>query len=251
MSETAGAGSGRRASYVYLHGFASSPGSTKATVFRAWLAARGHRLVVPELAPDFAHTTIAGQLAIAERAVGDGPAVVFGSSLGGWIATILAASRPRAVAALVLFAPAFGFAARWLARLGDATTARWRAEGSLPVFHYATGAAIPLGVAFLDDVVRWPPAPEVAVPALVHAGRDDDLVPLEAIAPWARARPDRELVVWDAGHDLGTVLDPLWERTADWLDRRGLLCNPPACGDTVRRGGNRAGRRRLRRGRPP
>ena len=207
---------------VYLHGFASGPGSTKASCFHTRLAGRGLALAVPDLAPDFACTTIGSQLAIADEAVGDGPAVVFGSSLGGWLATLLAARRPQAVAALVLFAPAFGFAARWQARLGAEVVARWRAQGVLPMYHYAAGREVPLRIGFLDDAVGWPPAPDIPCPALVHAGRFDDLVPLDAIAPWAAARPGRELVVWESGHELGDVLEAMWQRTAGWLASRAL-----------------------------
>ena len=45
---------------VYLHGFASSPGGTKASFFRDRLRTLGLHLRVPELAPDF-RIEIAGQ----------------------------------------------------------------------------------------------------------------------------------------------------------------------------------------------
>jgi len=105
---------------------------------------------------------------------------------------------------------------------GAEVVARWRAQGVLPMYHYAAGREVPLRIGFLDDAVGWPPAPDIPCPALVHAGRFDDLVPLDAIAPWAAARPGRELVVWESGHELGDVLEAMWQRTAGWLASRAL-----------------------------
>ena len=99
---------------AYLHGFASGPGSTKAEFFRARLAALGATLEIPDLAPDFTHQTVTGQLAVVDAILARGPAVLLGSSLGGHLATLAAARNPERVRGLVLFAPAFGFAARWV-----------------------------------------------------------------------------------------------------------------------------------------
>ena len=212
-----------RRTLVYLHGFASGPGSTKAQFFRARLAALGAALEIPDLAPDFTHLTVSGMLGIVDAILARGPAVLLGSSLGGYVAALAAARSPARVSGLVLFAPAFGFAARWAARIGPAALARWRVEGTTPVFHYGLGRELPLGVELLDDAARYPDEPEVRCPALVFAGRHDEAVPLAAVERFARARPERELVVLDAGHELTDVLEPLWERTAAFLRARAAL----------------------------
>jgi pimeloyl-ACP methyl ester carboxylesterase len=202
---------------AYLHGFASGPGSTKARFFGARLAAEGKTLAVPDLAPDFTHFTITSMVEIVERLVGDGPAVLLGSSLGGWVATLIAARRPERIRALVLFAPAFGFAERWQARIGAEALARWRREGSMPVFHYGHGREVPLAVGLLDDAGRHDPEPDPRCPALVFAGRRDDAVPLACVEQFTAGRPERELVVFDTGHDLNDVLEPMWERMRAFL----------------------------------
>jgi uncharacterized protein len=202
---------------AYLHGFASGPGSTKARFFGARLAAEGKTLAVPDLAPDFTHLTITGMVEIVETLVGDGPAVLLGSSLGGWVATLVAARRPERISALVLFAPAFGFAARWQERIGAPALARWRREGSMPVFHYGHEREVPLDVGLLDDAVRYPAEPDPRCPALVFAGRRDDAVPLAYVEHFTAGRPERELVVFDTGHDLNDVLEPMWERMRAFL----------------------------------
>ena len=72
---------------VYLHGFASSPQSSKARYFARRFAEKGIEFVVPQLDQgDFEHLTITGQLAVVETAVAGKPAVLMGSSLGGYLA---------------------------------------------------------------------------------------------------------------------------------------------------------------------
>jgi pimeloyl-ACP methyl ester carboxylesterase len=206
---------------VYLHGFASGPGSTKAQFFRGRLAALGVDLAIPDLAPDFTHMTVTSQLGIVEALVAAGPAVLLGSSLGGYLAALAAGRDPERVRALVLFAPAFGFAQRWEERIGPDAYARWRARGTVEVFHYGLGRELPLGIGLLDDAQRWPEEPDPSCPALVLAGRHDDAVPLPTVEAFAGRRPGRELVVYDAGHELTEVLEPMWERTRDFLARLG------------------------------
>lgn len=202
---------------LYLHGFASSPASAKASFFRSRLRELGLELRAPDLAPDFRRMTITSQLAIAEPLLERGPTIVLGSSLGGYLATLLAERHPERVAGMVLFAPAFGFARRWEARLGPAAMARWRSERTLRVFHYGLGREVPLGIGLLDDAARHADEPDPRCPALVFAGARDDTVPLGAVESFARRRPERQLVVLDAGHELTEVLEPMWQLTHGFL----------------------------------
>ena len=206
--------------FLYLHGFASGPASTKATFFAARLRALGETVEVPDLAPDFTHLTIASMLGIVEPLLPSEPGVLLGSSLGGYLATLVAARHADRVRALVLFAPAFGFVQRWEARIGPAAVAAWRTRGVAPVFHYGRGGDEPLAFYILDDGRRWPEEPDPPTPTLVFAGRFDEAVPLDAVTAFARKRPERrELVVMDSGHELTDVLEPMWERTLAFLRR--------------------------------
>jgi pimeloyl-ACP methyl ester carboxylesterase len=208
---------------IYLHGFASGPGSTKAQFFRARLAGVGADLAVPDLAPDFTRVTVSGMLDVVEPLVEPGT-VLLGSSLGGYLATLVASRRPDLVRGLVLFAPAFGFAARWEARLGPEAVAAWRARGTMPVMHYGSGREEPLAFDLIADARRYPETPDPPCPALVFAGRRDDTVPFDGIAAFAALRPAlRELVVLDAGHEMTEVVEAMWERTAGFLRRLGVL----------------------------
>jgi pimeloyl-ACP methyl ester carboxylesterase len=174
---------------------------------------------VPDLAPDFTHVTVSGMLAIVEPLLEPGT-VLLGSSLGGYLGSLVASRRPDRVRGLVLFAPAFGFAGRWEARLGSEGVTEWRRRGTMPVMHYGTGREEPLAFDLIADARRHPETPDPPCPALVFAGRRDDTVPLDGIAAFVQRRPTmRELVVLDAGHEMTEVVEPMWERTADFLRR--------------------------------
>jgi pimeloyl-ACP methyl ester carboxylesterase len=207
---------------AYFHGFASGPASTQAQLVRSRLAELGHELVIPDLAPDFTRQTITTQLAIAEQMLAEEPAILMGSSLGGYLAALVAARRPERVRALILLAPAFAFAPRWEAQLGPDVMAHWRRHGVMPVMHYGREREELLSVELLDDARRHPDEPDPVAPALVIAGRFDDAVPLASVEAFAAKRPERELVVYDAGHQLTEVLEPMWERMCQFLSRFGI-----------------------------
>ena len=178
---------------------------------------------MPDLAPDFTHVTVSGMLDIVAPLVETGT-VLLGSSLGGYLAALVAQRQPDRVRGLVLFAPAFGFAARWEERLGAAGVTEWRRRGTIPVMHYGSGREEPLAFDLIADARRHPETPDPPCPALVFAGTRDETVPLDGIAAFADRRPTmRELVVLDAGHEMTEVVEPMWERTVAFLRRIGAL----------------------------
>ena len=202
--------------YVYLHGFASGPGSTKARVFRERMAAAGCEISVPTLDEgDFTGLTITRQLAVARREVewASGPVRLIGSSMGGYLAALVAARDPR-VEALVLMAPAFDIQAGWRARYGEAKLAEWRRLGARPTFHYAHGTERPIGYGLYEDMGRHDPRPRISVPALVFIGRRDDVVDPAAVEAWARANPTARLVWLDSGHELTDQIETIWSLSA-------------------------------------
>jgi predicted esterase YcpF (UPF0227 family) len=135
---------------VYLHGFASSPHSSKAQFFRQKFEATGVAMEIPQLDEGrFEELTISGQLRVVERAVGDQPAILIGSSLGGYLAALYASRQTAQVEKLVLLAPAFQFPRRWRERYSDQEWERWKSEGSTPVFHYGEGRERLLGYQFV------------------------------------------------------------------------------------------------------
>ncbi len=85
---------------LYIHGFNSSSGSSKAQQLLAWLKAQGRE---KEFAcPDLPHQPCKA-VALLEGILASSPTPVrlIGSSLGGFYATVLAARHPSVKAALV------------------------------------------------------------------------------------------------------------------------------------------------------
>ena len=212
-----------RRRFLYLHGFASSPLSKKAAEFARRLREYGIELEIPDLAEgDFRSTTITRQLDVVRRTLQGDPAVLIGSSLGGYLAALYAARHPE-VDRIVLLAPAFGLAGRWEELLGPEALEEWRRSGERRFFHYAADREEPLAYEFYEDARRWEDFPYVEQPALICHGTRDEIVPAAAAREFTRRNPRVTLRLYDAGHDLLEVTGPIWEAVAGFLglEKRG------------------------------
>jgi pimeloyl-ACP methyl ester carboxylesterase len=204
-------------SFVYLHGFASSPQSKKAQFFRKRFAEKGLALEIPALdGGDFTHLTITGQLQILDDVVAGRSAVLLGSSLGGYLAALYAALHSN-VAKLVLLAPAFRFPSRWRERHSPEDVERWQRDGAIPIFHYGYNREVPLGYQLMEDSLKYEDEPEFAQPALVLHGRMDPVVPPSISTGYAARHSNVTLRLFDSGHELTEVLEDLWEETTTFL----------------------------------
>jgi len=202
---------------IYLHGFASGPGSAKAHYFRKKFAERGVSLEVPDLAEgDFENLTIGRQLSVIERTAGDAPVILIGSSLGGYLAALYAAGHPE-VLRLVLLAPGFYFPQRWPESLGEEKLQEWRRNGTTEVFHYADRRTRKLGYQIVDEAIQYDPSPSFAQPALLIHGTRDKVVPVGRSEDFARAHGNVQLRLVGSGHELTDVLDLIWEQIEDFL----------------------------------
>lgn len=203
---------------IYLHGFASGPGSKKATLLRERFREQGIELCVPDLAEgDFEHLTITRQLALVERLAGGRAVSLIGSSMGGYLAALYAARHPG-VERVVLLAPAFGFARRLPSFLTAEQFAAWERTGGHEFFHYGEGRPVRLHFGLIEDARRYEEFPEVTQPALIlHGARDRD-VPWELSARYAETRPNVRLVPLDDGHELADSLERVWLETRAFFD---------------------------------
>ena len=203
--------------FVYLHGFASGPSSSKALLFRERLASLGIELLVPALeGGDFEHLTISGQLERVGQLVGNRAATLIGSSMGGYLSALYATQHP-AVERLILLAPAFGFANRWPETLGAETVAHWRSSGYYDVYHYAQQRSARVHYGLLEDAGRYPAYPDFEQPALILHGRRDDVVPLAYSEHFEREHPNVQLQVLDTDHQMTDSLPRIWEASRTFL----------------------------------
>ncbi len=203
--------------FVYLHGFASSPGSRKARFFEERFRELGIGLEIPELvAGDFRDLTLTRQLKVIERVCRDEPVSLIGSSMGGYLAALYAA-RHAEIQKLVLLAPAFSFASRWPETLGVPAMEQWKRTNSLEVFHYAQNRVAELGYQLIEDARQYEAYPDFRQPALIFQGKRDTIVLPEYAVAFAGAHSNAKLLLLDSDHDLVNVLDEMWRETEKFL----------------------------------
>ena len=199
----------------YLHGFASSPRSTKVGYFSERLREHGIEVRCPDFnQPDFSTLTLTrmfDQLGAELARLAGAPATLIGSSLGGTLA-ILAAERFAAqVDRLVLMAPAVMFAKPGHHLLPPEKIEEWRRRGSLPFFHYADEHERELNVAFYEDSLRYDAFhAAVTQPALIFQGLRDASVDYRTVEAFARTRPNVTLSLLDDDHQLIASLPRMW-----------------------------------------
>ncbi len=181
---------GRGPTVVWLGGFMSDMTGTKAQALANWALANGRAVLRfdylghGQSSGAFRAGTITRWRADALAAIAsltEGPLVLVGSSMGGWISCLVAAEIPDRLHAMVLIAPAADFTEA-LMKPGlppEAHEAIARdGEWIRPSLYEPTGYPITKGL--LDDGARWTilggPVP-VDVPVRILQGREDPDVP--------------------------------------------------------------------------
>jgi uncharacterized protein len=215
--------------FLWVHGFASGPSSSKGRFAKDRLRERGVDLAIPDFnEPSFFDLTVTRMLARIDDLAGDDqPAILFGSSLGGFAAATWAAVRRERAKALVLLAPAFDLAPRWAARMGPQEVAQWRLRGRYAFDHYARARKEELSWAFLEDAGRHQSFPLPLCPTLVIQGTRDEVVdPLLAREFVRRMEGRARLVELDEGHELTADLPALWKGIEGFLVAQALLPTP-------------------------
>jgi uncharacterized protein len=208
---------------IYLHGFASSPASTKARWFGRALARHSLEIACPDLnQPAFETLTVTRMIEQAHAAIRSAPAepvALIGSSLGAFVALLAAAAdRGGRVDRLVLLAPALDFGGNRLRDLGGHGIAEWRARGSLTVFHHGDGVPRDVGFALYEDAAAHDAlAVPLPVPALVFQGRHDQSVNPAMVEAWAAGQSKVDLRLLDDDHQLTASMETIWPEVERFL----------------------------------
>ena len=205
----------------YLHGFASSPQSTKVGYFTERLLEHGIAVRCPDFnQPDFTTMTLTRML---EQLGGElsslpGPATLIGSSLGGTLAILAAIRFARQVERLILLAPAVMFAKPGHHLLPPERITEWERRGSLPFFHHGAGGERDLNYAFYEDSLRYDAFNAAfGQPAMIFQGLRDASVDYRTVEAFAKTRTNVTLSLLEDDHQLIASLPRIWESVADVL----------------------------------
>ena len=205
--------------YIYLHGFASSLRSSKATYLRDRFAEINLDLKVLDLNQGgFSSLTLTRQIE-QTVAVPDNqtPITLIGSSFGGLTSAWVAQTNVR-VQNLILLAPAFGFPQSWYSRLQPEQIEQWRKSGYLSVYHYGENKQLPLHYKFLQDAENYPVTGLTrSLPTLIIHGIHDDVVPIQVSRDYAKQHSQVELVELNSDHGLNDAKARIWQEIKQFL----------------------------------
>ena len=206
----------------YLHGFVSSPKSTKVQYFTERLAARGIPVRCPDFnEPEFRTMTMTRMLdqldaELSAATSSPGPAALIGSSLGGTLAILAAARFGARVGRLVLLAPAVMFGDPDHHLLSGAELARWKERGEYEFLHYGHDNGptmrLPLSYAFYEDSLKYDTFGTLfPQPTLIVQGTRDALVNPQDVERFAATRANVTLSLLDDDHQLISSLPRIWK----------------------------------------
>ncbi len=201
-------------SYIYLHGFASSPWSNKAIYLRDRFAEVNIKLNVLDLnQDDFFHLTLSRQIHQVESEIKNQstPIILIGSSFGGLTSTFLA-ERNLNIKAIILLAPAFNFLSHLRQNFGEEKLQKWQERGNYWIYHYGEKNYSLLSYNFITDLMKYQEQKlQRTLPTLIFHGIDDGTIPIQASREFAAKRPWVELIELDSDHTLGNVLETVWQ----------------------------------------
>jgi pimeloyl-ACP methyl ester carboxylesterase len=208
---------------VFLHGFLSSRGGTKATFLTQKLAGFSevafHVLEFNPTPRDFEYMTVTGEINRLRQYVLDHHITslsLIGSSLGGQVA-LHYGHRYGGVTQMLLLAPALYYDA---SRYPENELANWQSSGVQDVWHDAFQQDLPLRYEFhLDRLLYRLPVPPPAPITIIH-GKYDTIIPIGQSRQYATQYPEQvQLVEVDADHRLSNQLERIWSQVQELLAR--------------------------------
>jgi hypothetical protein len=214
--------------WLYLHGFASGPDSTKGVRLAEHLhETYGIHLERLNLrVPSMERLRASAILDHVEAVMGAPshvPTVLIGSSFGGWL-SMRVAERNENIVGLVLLAPAIRLAARWKHTMPEAIDA-WARSGWMEVDDHVEGCKTKIDYGFFEDLERIEARgqPDLFIPTLIVHGRRDDVVPIDGSRQCAETHTPVKMVEVDDGHQLSAALPTIREELDRFIQTHELL----------------------------
>ena len=216
--------SGRGPTVVWLGGFRSDLGGTKAQAIAEWAQKRGQAYLRfdyqghGQSSGAFEDGTISrwrqDALAVIDELT-EGPLVLVGSSMGGWISCLVAAVRPERLACVLLIAPAPDFTESLMkpALPPEALSALAQHGAWTVPPAFGGGDSYTLTRTFLEDGARWSVLPgpvPIRCPVRILQGGLDEPVPWTHALELAHAIEGQDVVfslIKDGDHRLSRPQD--------------------------------------------
>ena len=209
--------------FIYLHGFASGPGSNKAKAFKKRFDELGISIHIPEMQQgDFENLTLTGQIELVQGIIDknkDKSFALIGSSMGGYLASLIAQTR-ESVQALFLMAPGFNFLNRWRKKLDISKTT----DELIPVFHYRYNKEVRLNTYLFRDAETWESLPlDRKIPTFIVHGLHDETIDIEESRNFVRKKSFCSLKELDSDHGLLSCIDSIIEDSLGFFNQQKLL----------------------------
>ena len=209
--------------FIYLHGFASGPNSSKAQAFKKRFEKLNITFHVPDLQEDdFENLTLSRQIRLVQNIIDRDKTKKFGligSSMGGYLASLIGQTRDS-VKALYLMAPGFNFLNRWRETLNLSKST----QDLIPVFHYRYNKEVLLNTYLFRDAETWESLPfKRKIPTLIVHGLHDKTVNILESRNFVSKHPGCELKELDSDHGLLSHIDWIIEDSIEFFRKQNLL----------------------------
>ena len=207
---------------VWLSGYRSDMAGTKAEALADWAKAKGRDYLRfdyfghGESSGEFVKGTITrwreDALAVVDEMT-EGPLVLVGSSMGGWIACLVAMARPERIAAMTLIAPAPDFTSKLMPTSFPPEAFEAIREAGVWMQPSEYGDPNPITRELLEDGARWSildAAVPITAPVRILQGGDDPDVPWRHALELAQALKSHDVVfslIKDGDHRLSREQD--------------------------------------------
>lgn len=214
-------------SIFYLHGFASSPQSSKAQYLNEHLQTMGLELRAPDLnVPSFRELTLTamiGRVGEEIRQCPEGPVYLIGSSMGAMVALHTADRlgeplRSR-IRKMMFLAPGFDFVRNREVTLGREGIEEWKRTGARKYFHYGYGEEREVGYQLMEDMAGYDSfSVEIRTPILLFHGRNDETVNYRQSERFAERSPLIDLRLVDSDHSLYDHIEMIWAAMVEFFE---------------------------------
>merc|ERR1712232_138731 len=159
-------------------------------------------------APTYAETTITGALqTLVQRMEEAGQGKrwnIVGSSVGGYLAALVAQQRPDLVHRLIFLAPSFDNLAGWAGEMLRENPGWGRGDGKIDAcevpppkgpYNNTSDGSGGVRFKFIEDLRQYPPYPQVTCPTVIVHALDDPEVDVEVSLTFLRMHARRNMPV--------------------------------------------------------